>query len=255
MINLGAGLEDRGVIVTGATGGIGVATASAFAEVGARVHLVDLDADRLEQVRGGLPSPGRHGATAADLSDLSVHDEVLVAAEAACGPVHALAHLAAVMIRRTDIDEVSERDWDLQHDLNLKASFFLNRAFVRHLRTAGRSGAIVDFTSQGWWTGGYGGSIAYSASKGGVVSMVRGLARSLAPDGVRVNAVAPGAVDTPMLREGMTDQALADFAAMIPLGRAADPAELAGTVVFLCSDHASFITGATINVSGGQLLY
>lgn len=180
---------------------------------------------------------------------------MLAAAEAATGGVRALAHLAAVLVRRASIDEVSDEDWDLQHDVNLKATFFLNRAFAQHLRAAGRGGAIVDFTSQGWWTGGYGGSVVYSASKGGVVSLVRGLARSLAPDGIRVNAVAPGGVDTPMLREGMTDEALADFQALIPLGRLADPSELAGTVVFLCSDHASFITGATVNVSGGQLMY
>ena len=85
--------------------------------------------------------------------------------------------------------------------------------------------------------------------------MTRGLARSLARDGVTVNAVSPGAADTAMMRSGMTDQQLADVAAAIPLGRMAAPAELAGTVLFLASDHAGYITGATINVSGGWLMY
>jgi NAD(P)-dependent dehydrogenase (short-subunit alcohol dehydrogenase family) len=85
--------------------------------------------------------------------------------------------------------------------------------------------------------------------------MSRGLARTLAPDGITVNTVSPGAADTAMMREGSTDEALAGFIAMIPLGRMAQPSELAGIVLFLASDHASYITGATINVSGGQLMY
>lgn len=85
--------------------------------------------------------------------------------------------------------------------------------------------------------------------------MVRGLARSLAPDGIRVKAVSPGGVDTPMLHTGMPDEVLADFESFIPMGRFATPAELAGTAVFLASDHASIVTGATLNVSGGQLMY
>jgi NAD(P)-dependent dehydrogenase (short-subunit alcohol dehydrogenase family) len=150
---------------------------------------------------------------------------------------------------------VTEEDWDIQIDVNLKATFFLNRWAARLFRGQGRGGRIINFTSQGWWTGGFGGSVVYSASKGGIVSMSRGLARTLAPDGITVNTVAPGAADTAMMRGGSSDEDLADFVRMIPLGRMAYPSELAGIVVFLASDHASFITGATINVSGGQLMY
>ena len=139
--------------------------------------------------------------------------------------------------------------------MNLKATFFLNRSVARVLREQGRGGRIVNFTSQGWWTGGFGGSVVYAASKGGIVSMCRGLARSWAPDGITVNSVSPGAADTPMMRSGMDEAGLAEFVKMIPLGRMAEPDELAGVVVFLASDHARYITGATINVSGGQLMY
>jgi NAD(P)-dependent dehydrogenase (short-subunit alcohol dehydrogenase family) len=119
----------------------------------------------------------------------------------------------------------------------------------------GRGGRIINFTSQGFWSGGYGGSVVYAASKGGIVSMTRGLARSLAKDRITVNAVSPGAADTAMMRSGMTEEALQSVAAQIPLGYMAAPSEMAGTVVFLASDHASYITGATINVSGGWLMY
>jgi NAD(P)-dependent dehydrogenase (short-subunit alcohol dehydrogenase family) len=166
-----------------------------------------------------------------------------------------LAHLAAVLRRRRTIDEVTEDDWDYQIDTNLKATFFLNRCAARIFREQGRGGRIVNFTSQGWWTGGFGGSVVYAASKGGIVSMSRGLARTLAPDGITVNTIAPGGVDTPMMRSGSTPEDLDSFVKMIPLGRMAEPDELAGIVLFLASDHARYITGATINVSGGQLMY
>ncbi len=143
----------------------------------------------------------------------------------------------------------------MQFDINLKAVFFLNRAAARIFRAAGRGGRIVNFSSQGWWSGGFGGSVVYAASKGGIVSMTRGLARSLAPDGITVNHVSPGAADTSMMRSGMTDEGLAKFVEMIPLGRMAEPAEVASTVLFLVSDLASYMTGATLNVSGGQLMY
>ena len=171
------------------------------------------------------------------------------------GGLHALIHAAAVLRRRDSIDEVTEDDWDAQVDTNLKATFFLNRAVAQAFIADGTPGRIVNFTSQGWQSGGYGGSVVYSATKGGVVSMSRGLARSLAPHGITVNTIAPAAADTPMLRDGQTDEQLADFIKMIPLGRMAEPREVATGAVFLISDHAAYITGATLNVSGGQLMY
>jgi NAD(P)-dependent dehydrogenase (short-subunit alcohol dehydrogenase family) len=249
------GLEDRGVVVTGGAGGIGKEVASAFAAAGARVAVVDLEQARPEEVVAGLERPERHLAIAADVSDLSAQDAILRRALDAFGRFDALAHLAAVLRRRRTIDEVTEEDWDVQIDVNLKTTFFLNRSASHLFREQGRGGRIINFSSQGWWTGGFGGSIVYTASKGGIVSMSRGLARSLAPEGITVNTVAPGAVDTPMMRSGFTQSDLDAFVNMIPLGRMAEPAELAGIVVFLASDHARYITGATINASGGQLMY
>jgi NAD(P)-dependent dehydrogenase (short-subunit alcohol dehydrogenase family) len=249
------GLEDRGVVVTGGAGGIGCEVAKAFALAGARVAVVDLDRERCEAVVAGLDTPGRHLAIGADLGDLAAQEAVLRRVRDELGRFDVLAHLAAVLRRRETIDDVTEEDWDVQLDVNLKATFFLNRWAARLFREQGDGGRIINFTSQGWWTGGFGGSVVYAASKGGIVSMSRGLARTLAPDGITVNTVSPGAADTTMMREGLTDEALAGFASMIPLGRMAQPSELAGIVLFLASDHASYITGATVNVSGGQLMY
>jgi NAD(P)-dependent dehydrogenase (short-subunit alcohol dehydrogenase family) len=252
--NVGAGLEGRGVLVTGAAGGIGCAVAQAFATTGANVVAVDIDAPRLDRIVAELEGPGRHTATVADLAELAGLDDLVAQARHAAGSLDVLAHVAAV-IRRSDLDAVAEEDWEFQEAINLRATFFLNRAAARVMRQQGRGGRIVNFASQGWWTGGFGGSVVYAATKGGVVSMTRGLARTYGPDGILVNCVSPGAVDTPMLRDGMTDEALESFRGQIPLGRFAAPEELAGAVVFLASDHASYITGATLNVSGGQLMY
>lgn len=253
MIDLG--LEDKGCFVTGAAGGIGREIAIQLAQAGARVAVVDLDQSACEAVVAAMDDPGRHLAIGADLRDLASHDSLLARARDAFGRLDVLVCAAAVLRRRNTIDEVTEEDWDAQFDINLKAVFFLNRAAARIFREAGRGGRIVNFSSQGWWSGGFGGSVVYSATKGGIVSMTRGLARSLAPDGITVNHVAPGAADTAMMRSGMTDDDLAKFVTMIPMGRMAEPGEVASTVVFLASDLAGYVTGATMNVSGGQLMY
>lgn len=251
---IGAGLEGKGVVVTGAAGGIGREVAIAFAAAGARVLAVDIDGTSLESVMAELEG-GPHLSQDADLRDLAGHEPLLRGALDGFGRFDVLAHVAAVLVRRNDVDEVTEEDWDFQHDVNLKATFFLDRAAARLMREQGRGGRIINFSSQGWWTGGFGGSVVYSATKGGIVSMCRGFARTYARDGITVNTVSPGGVDTPMLRGGLTDEQLQSHIDQIPMGYLAAPADLAGTVLFLASDHASYITGATINVSGGWLMY
>lgn len=250
-IGLGAGLAGRGVVVTGAAGGIGRATAELFARCGARVFAVDVD-EQVETVVAGLEGEG-HDGYVCDLADLGTHVRLLDRAEQSVGPVAALAHLAAVL-RREPLDEVTEQGWDLQLDLNLKASFFLCRTAAEAMRARG-AGSIVTFASQGWWTGGFGGSVVYSASKGGVVSMTRGLARTYGPDGVRVNAVAPGLVNTPMLHTGLDPDVHRRLVDDTPLRRVGEPEEVAAVVVFLAGDNASYVTGSVLNVSGGQLAY
>jgi NAD(P)-dependent dehydrogenase (short-subunit alcohol dehydrogenase family) len=252
--SLGAGLEGRGVIVTGAAGGIGRAVARAFAENGARVMAVDLDQIRIDEVVAGLEGSG-HLGVAADVADLSGHRSLVQRAAHDLGDLYVLANLAAVLRRRPELAAVTEDDWDLQLDVNLKAAFFLCKEVGEALVAAGRGGRIITFSSQGWWTGGFGGSVVYAASKGGIVSMTRGLARTLGPHQITVNAVAPGQVRTPMLMDGLDPEIYESMRRQTPLGYVGEPEDVAGTVVFLASNHARYITGATINVSGGFLMY
>lgn len=252
--DLGAGLEGKGVVVTGAAGGMGSEVAKAFAAAGARVMAVDVNEDALADTVEELGGDG-HGAMTLDLRDLDRHADLIDRAREQLGSVHVLANLAAVLRRRDGLDDISEDDWDFQHDVNLKAAFFLSRAAARQMIRAGEGGRIVLFSSQGWWSGGFGGSVAYAAAKGGIVSLTRGLARTLGSHGITVNAVAPGLTNTRMLTDDLSPELLESLVAQTPLGYVAEPEEIAGTVVFLASRHAGYISGATINVSGGFLMY
>ncbi len=244
--NIGSGLEGKSVIVTGGSGGIGREVCLAFAAAGSRVAVVDVDEASVKALVAEMEG-GPHLAIAHDLRPFAGHAALVEKVTKAFGKLDVLVQTAAVLRRRPSVFDVSEADWDIQHDVNLKASFFLCQAAARVMRDQGSGGRIINFTSQGWMSGGFGGSVAYAATKGGIVSMTRGLARSLAKERITVNAVSPGAAED--------EAALAATVAQIPLGYMAAPSELAGSVLFLASDHAGYITGATINVSGGWLMY
>ena len=252
--SIGAGLEGKGVIVTGAAGGIGRAVTAALATTGARVMAVDVDQAAVDDVARGLEGTG-HVGVAADLRDLGSHAGLVARARAELGNLYVLANLAAVLRRKGSLDEVTEEDWDFQHDVNLKAAFFLARAAGNAMIEEGQGGRIILFSSQGWWTGGFGGSVAYAATKGGVTSMCRGLARTYGSHRITVNCVSPGQVHTPMLMTGLAPEVYENMKKQTPLGYVAEPDEMAGPVVFLASDHAKYITGSTINASGGFLMY
>ncbi len=252
--SVGAGLEGKGVLITGAAGGIGKTVAEAFGTTGARVMAVDLDQNAVDAVVAGLEGSG-HRAVGADLRDLDAVSGLIARARTELGSLDVLVHLASVLRRRMNIDAVTEDDWDFQIDLNFKATFFLARAAASAMRDQGRGGRVILFASQGWWTGGLGGSVVYNAAKGGVVTMARGLSRIYGPHGITINTVAPSFVITPMLMSGLDPKLLEDWKAATPLGRLAEPEEIAGPVVFLAGDHGSFMTGTTLNISGGFLNY
>lgn len=243
------GLGGARVLITGATGGIGRAVDAAFVAAGARTVASDLQPES---------SPNRPGSVefiSADLRIPSDCERLVGQASSALGGLDVAVHLAGILRRRDRLDAVTEEDWDVQHDVNLKATFFLLRSAGDIMVRQGKGGRLIAATSQGWWSGGYGGSVVYAASKGGVVSLCRGLARTYGPAGITVNTVAPGAIDTNMLTADMSPEVLRSTVESTPLGRLGTPAEVAGVVVFLASARASFVTAATVNVSGGWLAY
>ncbi len=251
--NLGAGIEGRTVMVTGAGGGIGGEVVGGLVEAGANVIAVDLDEGSMAAALGARGITGVR-LIEADVSATTDHPRLIERSQED-GPIYGLVHCAAVLRRRKDIREVTEEDWDIQASVNLKGTFFLCRAVAESMRDSGTQGRIVTFSSQGWWTGGFGGSVAYAATKGGIVSMTRGLARTYGPLGITVNSVAPGQARTEMLLTDLDESVLEAMTAQTPLGRVAEPEEVASVALFLISRHASFITGSTLNVSGGFLMY
>lgn len=252
--NAGAGLENKRVIVTGAAGAIGSAIARALSTAGARVCLVDLDAAALANVGASLSRPEEHVVIDCDLADQRGRGAMFAEVRAAFGGLDVLVHAAGVLAR-TAVEDVTEGIWDWHLDNNLKVTFFVDRAAAEMMQLGGRGGRIVNFASDAWWTGGMHSSTVYAASKGGVVSLSRGFARHYAADGITVNCVAPGTVESRMMRSGLTPEQEGHLVVQIPLGRLAQPDDVAAAAVFLVSDHASFITATVLNVSGGELIY
>jgi NAD(P)-dependent dehydrogenase (short-subunit alcohol dehydrogenase family) len=246
-------LTGRRALITGAAGGIGRATAHALAESGCRVALADLNLEALDRILPTLNEPGRgHLALAFDLADARACEVSVQAAADRLGGLDIVVHAGALMLRQS-IEEVSPETLQRTTAVNMWGSFFVARKAAQ-LMTRGEGGSIVLFSSQGAYTGGYASSAAYSMTKAAVTALIKSLAREYADKGVRVNGIAPGAADTPMLRENVDPQALAHFMSLIPMKRAAEPAEVASCCVFLVSAAARYVTGQMLHVNGGQLM-
>ncbi|CAB4886577.1 unannotated protein [freshwater metagenome] len=239
----------RTVIVSGAASGMGAATARLFAAEGDNVVVVDRNAEGAAATAaeiGGL-------AVVGDISDSAFCDAAVASAVQAYGSLDVLVNAAGTIVR-ADADGTTDADWMRVMSVNVSGTFFLCRAAVRVMKAQGK-GAIVNFGSI-WGEVGGRGHVAYCASKGAIHQLTRALALDHARDGIRVNGVCPGEVDTPMLRSertvAVTDEYLAQMAdATIPMGRLAQPAEIGRVVLFLASDAASYMTGALVPVDAG----
>lgn len=243
-------LRGKATAVTGATRGIGRAIALAFAREGAQVLVHGRDAVAGQAVAAAIESMGgRARWHEADLAASGAGPGVVAAALAAFGRLDVLVNNAGLFQRKPAL-EMTEAEWDALLDVNLRSAFFCAQAAARAMRDRGQGGAIVNVASDAAWSGGINPCAHYAASKAGVVSFTRSLARELAPFGIRVNALAPGLITTDM---GATaGSLLSDL--RIPLGREGTAEEVAAAVVFLASDEASYVTGANLNLSGGLFL-
>lgn len=240
------------VVVTGGASGIGLASARALAAVGRPVALWDLNAAGCKAGAEALAREYRVATVgvAVDLRDPLAILPALEQTRAALAPIGGLVHAAGV-VATVPVDQITAESWDAVLDVNLRAMVLLVRALLPDLR-ASRGSAVVGIASVNA-TLGNAAIPAYSASKGGVLSLVRSLADDLARDGIRINAVSPGQIRTPMLQPSVDLLPKGTYERRILLGRLGDPDEVATVVRFLLSDEARYVTAAEIVVDGGNL--
>jgi len=243
-------LEGKVALVTGAQQGIGRAIAVALARDGADVGVNFLDdAAAAEKVAGEIRGLGRRAVTVqGDVSQTASVQGMVKTVVDALGPPDILVNNAGVFPRASFL-ELPEREWDHVLGINLKGSFLCAQAVARALVAAGRPGAIVNISSSA--VRGDPRGVHYSSSKAGVVGLTRAMALALAPHRIRVNAIAPGLTDTAQPRYGNTEEQIAERAREIPLGRIAQPEEIAKVAVFLASAESGWVTGELIHVNGG----
>ncbi len=240
-------------LVTGAQQGIGRAISLALARDGADVAINFLD-DRAAAERLGdeVRALGRRALVVqGDVSRGGEVERLVAAVVEELGPPDVLVNNAGVFPRAPFL-ELAERDWDHVLGVNLKGSFLTAQAVARAMVAAGRPGAIVNISSSA--VRGDARGVHYSASKAGIVGLTRAMALALAPHRIRVNAIAPGLTDTAQPRYGNTEAELALKAREVPLGRMAQPDEIARIAVFLATEEAAWVTGELIHVNGGAYM-
>src|SRR5437773_504795 len=248
-------LSGKVALVTGGSSGIGRACAELMAAHGARVAInfhrneAGAEAARAEITKAG-------GSAIIIQADVTRSDEVesLIERTAAeFGAIDVMVNNAGSLIERLKILELTEEYWDEVIDLNLKSAFLCCRAVAASMIER-KTGAIINVSSIAGRTGGALGSIHYSTAKGGLITFTKGLAKELAPFGVRVNAVSPGVIDTRYHEQFSTPEMMKGYVSAIPLGRIGTPAEVAAVICFLASEAASYLAGETIEINGGMFM-
>jgi 3-oxoacyl-[acyl-carrier protein] reductase len=244
-------LKGRTVVVTGAGNGIGAATARKFAKAGALLALLDRDAAGVTRTAEEIGLAGGEAlAFTADVTDAFAIERLLDRVAEEWGRVDVVVNNAGI-VRDATLEDVTDEDWEATLDVNLRGAMVVARAAVPHMLKAGR-GRILSASSLVARTGNYG-QTAYAASKAGLIGMTRVWARELGPKGITANVVAPGFIDTDMVKS-VPAKVVEQWKARVPAGRLGRPEEVANVYLFLASDLASFINGAVVGVDGGLLL-
>jgi len=244
-------LAGKVALVTGAGSGIGGAIAGLFARAGAKVVVTDVNPQGGESVAAGILRQGNEATfMQLDVSDSRQVKQVVAATSARYGRIDVLCNAAAILFIGTAL-ETSEKQWNRVLAINLTGTFLCCREVLPHMIRQG-GGSIINISSSTGAHDAKGNTVAYVTSKGGVTLLTKSLAIDHAEQKVRVNAIAPGPTDTPMLRSVLSPEQLGAFAASFPMKRLGQPEELANVALFLASEASSFVTGAIIAVDGGQ---
>ncbi|HET6257246.1 MAG TPA: SDR family NAD(P)-dependent oxidoreductase [Pseudonocardia sp.] len=247
--------QEQVVLVTGASSGIGAAVAEGFARQGARVVVhYNRNSDGAEKVVTAIQEAGGTATSAAaDLAQPAEAAGLVDDVVSRHGRLDVLVNNAGDLLGRVPVTEMSDEDFRRVMDVNMTSVFAMSRQAVPVMRRQA-SGSIINVTSVAARTGGGGGSVAYATSKGAVSTFTRGLAKELAPEGIRVNAVAPGVITTPFHERNTTDAQMDAMVSSVPMGRPGRPDECVGAVLFLASPAMSgYITGQVLEINGGQL--
>lgn len=245
-------LNNQVALVTGASSGIGRAAAEALAKAGYQVA-VNYNRNRTgadEAVDAIVKAGGDAIAIQADVTSAAATAAMVETVNAHWGRIDVLVNNAGDIIGRPTLREMTEEFWDQTMDLNLKSAFLCVKEVWEQM-VSRRAGCIINVSSVSARNGGGPGAAAYSAAKGGLLTYTKSLAKELGPQGVRVNAVAPGLIITPFHRNS-SPEAIEKWVTGIPLGRAGTAEEVGGVIAFLASPAAAFINGETIEINGGM---
>jgi NAD(P)-dependent dehydrogenase (short-subunit alcohol dehydrogenase family) len=247
-------LEDKYVIVTGAASprGLGKATARLFAEHGATVAILDLDGEAAKAAAADIGPD--HVGLSGNVTDKAACDAAVAELEGRWGRIDVLVNNAGIT-QPLKIMEIAAENYDAVLDVNLRGTLYMSQAVIPGMRKQ-KSGAIVNLSSVSAQRGGgiFGGP-HYSAAKGGVLGLTKAMARELAPDNVRVNAICPGFIATDITGGKLTPEMMQTIVEGIPMGRAGEASDVAGCALFLASDLSAYCTGTEVDVNGGSLIH